>query len=656
MEKRSVILEDLFETKSVTSPVLAPNQKEAVFLVTQVNKEDNDYRSAIHHIDLQTNDVTQWTFGKQQVSAPKWSADGKMLAFLSDRTEKNQLYVMQAAGGEARQLTDCKNGVDSFEWSPCGQKIWFSGRVKTGETFASTEEEKDELPQPVRVTKMNYKTDGIGVLPQEEFSQIGFIDIATNSVSNFTTAPFDHSLEAVSHDGQQLVISVNRNENVDYDFSLPLLIVDIESREETLLADEQGFFGDVHFSKDDRYIAYVGSDLTYKNFTQPDVFIYDQSNGSTMNLTAGIDAPVGDHAAADHLQQASAPGVVWTDDEQLYFQLSVMGDVRLYAATLDGAMYPATGEDEHVHGYDVAANGEFALIAVSTATNPGELYKQTIATGERQVLTSFNENWLKKVQPVEPQAVQFTNNGEDVHGWLLKPADYEEGKQYPLILEIHGGPHVMFGHTYYHELQVLAGSGYGVLYMNPRGSHGYSQAHVDGVRGDYGGGDYEDLMAGVDAVLANEKWIDETRLGVAGGSYGGFMTNWIVGRTNRFKAAVTQRSISNWISFFGVSDIGYFFTDWQLDADMNDPEKLWKHSPLKYAGNIETPLLILHSEKDFRCPIEQAEQLYITLKSLGKETEFVRFPESDHNLSRTGKPNLRVARLEEIIGWFERYL
>ena len=163
-------------------------------------------------------------------------------------------------------------------------------------------------------------------------------------------------------------------------------------------------------------------------------------------------------------------------------------------------------------------------------------------------------------------------------------------------------------------------------------------------------------MAGVDYALENYAWIDESRLGITGGSYGGFMTNWVVGHTNRFKAAVTQRSISNWISFYGVSDIGYYFSEWQMLADMNDVEKLWHHSPLKYAANVETPLLILHSERDFRCPIEQAEQLYITLKRMGKEVGFVRFPECDHNLSRTGIPNLRLERLEQITGWFEKYL
>ncbi|MBY0223516.1 S9 family peptidase [Sporosarcina aquimarina] len=656
MEKRPVGINDLFETKSVTNPVLSPNDEEAVVVVTEMNKEDNEYYSTIHHIDLGTQDVTQWTFGKQKVSMPKWSADGKMLAFLSNRTEKNQLYVLQTAGGEARQLTECKNGVDSFEWAPSGQKIWFSGRVKTGETFASKEEAKKEFPQPVRVTKMKYKADGAGILQQDEFAQIGCIDLATCSMTNFTSEPCNHSLEAVSNDGKQLVIGVKRMENDDQDFSLPLILVDTETKEETVLVDEQGYFGNVHFSKDDRYIAYVGADLTFKNATQADVFVYDQANGLTMNLTAGIDAPVGDDSISDHLQQAAAPGVVWTEDEQLYFQLSVMGDVRLYAATLDGAIYPATGEEEHVYGYDVSSNGEFALLTVSTATNPGELYHQSIATGERTALTTFNENWLKKVQPVAPRAVQYMSGATEVHGWLLKPADYEEGKQYPLIVEIHGGPHAMYGNTYFHELQILAANGYGVLYVNPRGSHGYSQVFVDGVRGDYGVGDYEDIMAGLDEVLAQESWIDSDRLGVTGGSYGGFMTNWIVGHTNRFKAAVTQRSISNWISFFGVSDIGYYFSDWQLNADMRDADTLWKHSPLKYAKQIDTPLLILHSENDFRCPIEQAEQLFITLKDLGKVAEFVRFPQSDHNLSRTGKPNLRVARLKEIIGWFERYL
>ena len=655
---RNLQTEDLFKLQSVTNPQLSPNGKEAVFIKTHIDEEENKYISNLYHIDLETKETTQWTHGKHGVSAPKWSADGKQIAFLSNRDEKNQLYILSARGGEAKKITSFEKGVSNFQWSPCGTKIWFDASLKEGKAFTD-KEEKDEKkkPEPVRVTKMKYKMDGVGLLPQDSFKQIGVIDLETEEVTQFTEGNHQHTLQAVSHDGKQLVFGVNRSENLDFEFRQPLYLVDIDTKEETVIVDEEGYYGDAKFSFDDNYIAFAGSDRTFQNATHSNLYVYDTRRGNRINITESVDAPVGDYSVADHQQGAGAPSVVWTKDNDLYFQLSSMGDVRLYFATLEGELYPASPENEHVYGYAVNAEGDFALVAVSDAVNPGEIYQLTIATGEREALTSFNKDYLQEVKLVEPEAIVFKSTKDwDVHGWLMKPADFKEGEKYPLVVDIHGGPHAMFGNTFFHEMQLLAAKGYGVLYINPRGSHGYSQEFVDAVRGDYGGGDYEDIMASVDYVLAENKWIDEDRLGVTGGSYGGFMTNWIVGHTNRFKAAVTQRSICNWISFFGVSDIGYYFSDWQIAADMKDVETLWKHSPLKYAENVETPLLILHSEKDFRCPIEQAEQLYITLKSMGKETEFVRFPDADHNLSRTGTPNLRIERLNEITGWFAKYL
>ncbi|MFS0688538.1 S9 family peptidase [Sporosarcina sp. 179-K 8C2 HS] len=655
---RNLQTDDLFKLQSVTNPQLSPDGKEALFIKTHIDKEENKYIANLYHIDLETKETTQWTYGQHRVSSPKWSADGKQIAFLSNRDEKNQLYIQSARGGEAKKLTSFENGVSGFEWSPCGKKIWFEASVKEGKTFTD-KEEKDEKkkPEPVRVTKMKYKMDGVGLLPQDSFKQIGFIDLVTEEVTQFTKGNHQHTLQAVSHDGSKLVIGVNRDEDLDWAFRQPLHLVDVESKEETVIVDEEGYYGGARFSVDDNYIAYIGSDRTFQNATHSNLYVYDTPRGNTINITESVDAPVGDYTVADHQQGASAPSAVWTKDNDLYFQLSTMGDVRLYFATLEGELYPASQENEHVYGYDVNTEGDFALVAASDPVNPGEIYKLTVATGEREALTSFNKDYLQEVKLVEPESIFFKGAKDwDVHGWLMKPADFKEGEKYPLIVDIHGGPHAMFGNTFFHEMQLLAAKGYGVLYINPRGSHGYSQQFVDAVRGDYGGGDYEDIMAATDYVLAENDWIDENRLGVTGGSYGGFMTNWIVGHTNRFKAAVTQRSICNWISFFGVSDIGYYFSDWQIAADMKDVETLWKHSPLKYAENVETPLLILHSEKDFRCPIEQAEQLYITLKSMGKETEFVRFPDADHNLSRTGAPNLRVERLNEITGWFAKYL
>lgn len=660
MTKRYLNAEDLFKLYSLTDPQLSPDGKEALFVRTYIDEKENKYMAHLFHMDLESGEITKWTHGKERVSSPRWSSDGKEIAFLSNREEKNQLYVIPKNGGEARRITNYEKGVSSFVWSPDGKKIWVNASLKEGKSFNDVpEKKKDEKKKPEAyiVGKMKYKMDGAGLLPHDYYRQIGLLDIDTGETEQFTEGNYHFSLQGVSHDGKRLVVSVVREENVDHIFRAPLFLVDVETKEEKTIIDEDGYFGGASFSNDDRYIAFVGYGNQYKNATHTELYVYDCETGSLMSLTESLDAPVGDYAAADHQQGAHAPAVEWTKDDHLYFLVSTMGDIRLYFASLEGELYPATPDNEHVYGYSVSPDGEFAVVAVSDAVNIGELYKHDIATGERKKLTSFNEQFLTKVELVEPEAITFKGSKEwDVHGWIMKPANFEEGKSYPLILEIHGGPHAMYANTFFHEMQLLAAKGYGVLYINPRGSHGYSQQFVDAVRGDYGGGDYEDLMKAVDYAVETYKWIDRERLGVTGGSYGGFMTNWIVGHTNRFKAAVTQRSISNWISFFGVSDIGYYFNEFQHGLTMEDPEKLWEISPLKYAKNVETPLLILHSEKDFRCPIEQAEQLYITLKSMGKETEFVRFPDADHNLSRTGTPNMRIERLNQITKWFEKYL
>lgn len=658
MIKRKLTIEDLSKLVSVTQPTLAPNQQEAVFVQTKIDEKENTYQANLWHVDLASKKVTQWTHGKEKVSSPLYSQDGTELAYLSTREDINQLYVVPTNGGEARKVTSLEKGVASFLWSPCGKKIWFVASLKEGKLFTDDpEKEENKKPEPYIVDKMKYKMDGTGLLPQDTYKHIGVIDTQTGEVTQFTEGNYSYALHAISQDGTKIVFSVNRSENQDFEFRQPLYLVDVESKQETMIIEEDGNFGGAAFSFDDAKLAFVGSEGAYKNATHSELYVYDIESGSREVLTDGIDAPVGDYVVADHQQGSNAPSVVWTKDNHLYFQVSTMGDVRLYAASLEGEMYPATGDDEHVYGYDVAKSGEFALVTISNPTKVGELYLHTIATGERQALTSFNASFENEVELIPAQAIVYKGAKEwDVHGWLMKPTGYVEGQKYPLIVEIHGGPHAMYANTFFHELQLLTARGYGVLYVNPRGSHGYSQQFVDAVRGDYGGGDYEDIMAGLDFVLSENTWIDESRLGVTGGSYGGFMTNWIVGHTNRFKAAVTLRSISNWVSFFGVSDIGYYFSDWQIGADMTDVEKLWDHSPLKYAKNIETPLLIMHSEKDFRCPIEQAEQLYITLKQMKKETGFVRFPDSDHNLSRTGYPNLRYARLKQITDWFDKYL
>lgn len=656
--KRILEKEDLYKLTSISSPVLSPNGQEAVAIRTIMDQGKNKYLSYLIHIHVDTNEVSQWTFSEERISALSWSPDGNFVAFLSTRDKQKQLFILSKNGGEAKQITKFVDGVNSYLWDPSNEKIWFSANVQEGKEFTEAKEEKkDELPTAYVVEGMRYKMNGVGLIKRKSYNQIGVVSLADLHVSRFITDTYNYSLLSISHDGRFLVVGVNRTKDQDNDWHSPIILIDIKSKKETVIANEEGYIGGAAFSFDDRYIAFVSSDFTYRNAGHAHLYIYDVEQKRYWNLTESLDLPIGDYSVADVQQNVSAPSLVWTEANDLYFQLSTSGDVRLYYATLEGAIYPASPEDEHVYGYDVSRKGDIAILAISNPVFPGELFKYEIALGERKQITYFNDEWLQEVKVVEPQPISYEgSNGWTIHGWLMKPANYKEGEKYPLIVEIHGGPHTMYANTFFHELQLLAAQGYGVLYVNPRGSHGYSQQFVNACRNDYGGGDYEDIMAGVDYVLAQNNWINATRLGVTGGSYGGFMTNWIVGHTNRFKAAVTQRSISNWISFFGVSDIGYYFTEWQIGKDMNDIDQLWSHSPLKYAKHIETPLLILHGEQDDRCPIEQAEQFYITLKSMGKVTQFVRFPKADHNLSREGIPNLRQQRLEHIIDWFKEYL
>lgn len=658
MKIRGIEAEDLYRLASVTDPRLSPDGTKAAFVHTTMSKEKNDYVSNIFVLDLPTGEYEQWTYGKDRNTAPRWSPDGKKLAFVSNRTDKNQIHVMPVTGGEARPVTKLKNGATNPVWSPDSKTIAFHAVVKSGEPLEATEKEeenKKKEPEPVEVTKMKYKADTVG-LYTGKYQQLALLDVETEKVELLTEEERHHTVLDWSPDGRYLVFSADYSEDEDFSFIQDIYLYDLETKEKRNLTNGQGLFFDGKFSPDGRYVAMIGNDFTYKNATLNGIWLYDLENQELKNISQSWDIPVGDYVAADFQQGAVSPGIIWTGDSSgIYFTASESGSVNLYFTDLAGNYRAVTKEEGHLFGVSLTAGK--AVATVSYPVEPSEVYSIDLSTGKLDKLTSFNKKALENIELSRPES--FTYKSVDdwtVHGWIMKPVGFEERKKYPLILEIHGGPHTMYANTYFHEMQMLAAQGFAVLYVNPRGSHGYGQQFVDAVRGDYGGKDYEDLMAAVDYALETFDFIDETRLGVTGGSYGGFMTNWIVGHTNRFKAAVTQRSISNWISFYGVSDIGYYFNEWQHLLDKNDFEGLWKISPLRYVDQIETPLLILHSEEDLRCPIEQAEQLYIALKHRRKTTKLIRFPKSNHELSRSGIPNLRMRRLHYIKDWFIEYL
>ncbi|MDG5473436.1 S9 family peptidase [Jeotgalibacillus sp. ET6] len=659
-EKKNVTAEDLYAIHSATDPRWSPDGQEVIFVKTHIDSDEHTYVSHLYHMNVSDGKLSQWTYGDERVSSPRWSPDGDNVVFVSNRSGKNQLYLLSKSGGEAKQLTKAEHGASHPIWSPCSTKIAFTTSLKKGETIPGDDNREENSKNDLNVfvtSTMKYKADGSGLLEEKE-QHIAILDLSVNEVKQITEGDNSYTILDWSPDGEKIAYSTNDEaDNKDFSFNSELYLFSLKDLTRDKIKTNEGYIVGASWSPDGEKLAYVATERTYENATHAKLWVFDSANGDSQCITAGIDAPVGDFAVADIQQGAVMQSTVWNDNESFYFVMSDQGSVSLYYGSIKGEVYPALDGDHHIYGFDVHGSSQQVIAAISTQTNPGDLHVLHIPTGKNTQVTNVNKEYIDNVEIVQPESF-FCKGADDwdVHGWLLRPAGFTEGENYPLILEIHGGPHAMYAHSFFHEMQLLAAQGYAVVFVNPRGSHGYGQKFVNAVRGDYGGNDYADLMAAVDYVIEEYDFIDENRLGVTGGSYGGFMTNWIVGHTDRFKAAVTQRCISNWISFYGVSDIGYYFSEWQIQADLNDIDTLWKHSPLAYVNSINTPLLIMHSEKDYRCPIEQAEQLYIALKKQEKTATLIRFPESDHNLSRTGKPKLRIERLNHVTDWFAKYL
>jgi dipeptidyl aminopeptidase/acylaminoacyl peptidase len=670
---RSITAQDLYALQLLTDIRLSPDGSQIVYGVQRVDEKTEKKYTNLWMVRTDGSDERQFTQGDQTDASPRWSPDGRSLAFLSSRKEGEnaQVYVINADGGEARRLTDLKGDISSLTWSPDSRNLLLEFMQKDQEVIdREADEQKKKLGVVSRhYTRLFYRggNDEKGWFGHER-THLWVVDVANGRMKQLTSGSvYDEYDASWSPDGKSIVFCSNHSDDPDLDLDLvDLYVMPAAGGEMKLIKTPPGPKGNEDFrlrpvfSPDGSRICYVGQRDPNEWWQNIELWVVPSNGkGDARSVTRPYDISLTRSTINDVGGGLQMPPLWSADGKVVYFQISEHGSTRLMGiAVEEGTLSTVIDTPGSVGTFTVDDQQKIMAYFLGTMTDPGQVWVRDMETGANRQLTHLNQTLFKQLDLGKVEEVWFkARDAHDLEGWIMTPPGFDPKKKYPSILEIHGGGQDQYGNLFMHEFYFLAAQGYVVFFCNPRGGSGYGEEHSKATwSGRWGTVGFDDLMDWTDFV-EKKPYIDCKRMGVTGGSYGGYLTNWIIGHTHRFAAAATCRSVSNLISLCGTCDLNWTY---QLPFGGKSPQEsidmLWDSSPLKYLGSAITPTMVIHSEMDFRSPIEQDQQMFTALKVNHVPSEFVVFPEEPHGLSRTGRTDRRIERLNSIRRWMDTYL
>jgi dipeptidyl aminopeptidase/acylaminoacyl peptidase len=678
---RPITESDLLKFRWVADVQISPDGRQVAYTLVTVNEKEDRYETSIWAVETSGNAAPRPLTSGPRDSAPRWSPDSKALAFLRSAEKKApQIHLLSMSGGEARALTDLPKGTSAAFWSPNGRTIAFTSSTSDEDLAeeqkseqkkgSGSDKEGDKKSDVKIVAHAAYRDNDEGLLDYTHHDHIWIVPVEGSSppdkpatARRLTSGSYDEGDLSWAQNGSRIFFASQRVDEPEY---LPpddnVYSVPAAGGKTDLVVDIDGPIGAPTQSPDGTSMAFFGFFNTpvQQSYTKNELLV-SRLGEKPLVLTAGTEFELGNDVLGDqHPPRGGGRSpILWTPDgKDVIVALTEHGHSNLYRVDVGSRRIdPVTSGDHEVWSYSSTPDSSKIAAAIGDATHLADVYTLETSTGKLKRLTNVNEALWSGLKLSEPERIWYTSfDGKKIEAWVVKPPDFSPSKKYPLILNIHGGPHTAYGDTFFHEFQWMAAKGYVVLAPNPRGSTSYGQDFGNVIQYHYPGDDFKDLMAGVDE-LVRRGYIDEKKLGVTGGSGGGLLTNWTVTQTNRFAAAVSQRSIGDWAAFWYSTDFTLFTPFWFRKYPFQDPEEYRQRSPVTYVEKVQTPLMLIEGQADLRSPTDSGGgTMFRALKALHKPTVMIVFPGETHELSRSGKPSHRIERLRHIVNWFDRYL